>query len=88
MLKYFFPLSAEDRKSAQSGPARFFVRLFLKFAATMALVLAVMDAVGILSVADRKPNWRLAFIVFWSAFMAAGNLLAALRMSTKRVGTQ
>ena len=83
MVRYFFPKSAFEREWADTSPARFTGRLFFKFSATMALVLAVFEVVWPQSFVNWTAAGRLGFIVLWSAIMAAINLWAARH--TKRV---
>jgi hypothetical protein len=84
MLKYFFPTSDLERDWAHTAPARFLFRVFLRGAATMALILSGLDAIRPRSVFDERPGSRLGFIVLWSLIMAALNLLAARHMKPRR----
>ena len=84
MLKYFFPVSDLEKEWAGTAPARFLFRLFLKGAATMALVLSVIDAVWARSVFYERPWSRLGFIVLWSLIMASLNLWAARHMHPRQ----
>jgi hypothetical protein len=63
------------------------VRAFLNGAASLALVLSVMDAVWPQSIVANGPASRLRFIILWSLTMAALNLWAARHMRQNRAGT-
>ena len=87
MFRYFFPTSDIEREWAITSPGRFLVRVFLRGAATIALVLSVIDVVWHSSAADDTPVSRLRFIVLWSLTMALLNLWAARHLRQNRAGT-
>jgi hypothetical protein len=83
MLKYLSPVFDIESESASVAPGRFLVRVFIKYAATMALVLAVFDAFRSQPI-NEEPRSRLLFIVVWSVMMAAISFWAARQLNSRR----
>lgn len=86
MLKYFFLASDLEREWASTAPGRFLVRVFFKYAATMALVLTVFDAFRWQPI-NEEPKSRLLFIVLWSVMMAAMSLWSARQLNSRQART-
>ena len=76
----FFPLTDAQRRDALAKPARFAVREYFRFAATMALLFVIRDGIWPIgpSTSPVGPT-RLYMIAFWSAGMTGLTLLAARR---------
>jgi hypothetical protein len=69
-----------EREWATTAPVRFFFRTFLRLAATVALVMAVLDVAWPAAALSSKPSYRLTFIFWWSLAMAVLELLAARKL--------
>ena len=79
-FRYLFPQVDSEREWATTSPVRFFLRVFLRLAATVALVLAVLDVAWPSAAVSSKPSYRLTFIFWWSLVMAIVELFAARKV--------
>ena len=79
---HVFPIgSRTSEHDARNYPVRYYFGAWFRLAATMALVLSILDLVPDSSFAD--PRERITFIVLWAAIMAAMDLFFARRRSAK-----
>jgi len=77
IIAKLFPTSFEQRQEASSAPVRFFFSEFVRGAAGMALVLAVLDVIVSRNSSSSQPSERLYIIIAWAVLMAGARVWSA-----------